>query len=125
MTQKSLDRNRRWRGVTAGFRMSPEENDLLNSLVAISGMTKQDYIIARLENREVTVVPSSRVEKNLLLEMRRVYQELRRIEEASEMPSELAELVVQLGKTFNGLGVEEGVSEVSRNDDLMRCLRRE
>ena len=35
--------------------MSPEEDALLDSMVRLSGMTKQDYIIARLLKFEITV----------------------------------------------------------------------
>jgi len=35
--------------------MSPEENGQLNHLAQLSGMTKQDYIIARLLQKEIVV----------------------------------------------------------------------
>lgn len=44
MSEKSLDAKGRWRSVTVGFRMSPEEVELLNTKVYLSGLTKQDYI---------------------------------------------------------------------------------
>lgn len=44
MSEKSLDAKGRWRSVTVGFRMSPEEVELLNTKVYLSEPTKQDYI---------------------------------------------------------------------------------
>lgn len=40
MSEKNVDVKGRFRSVTVGFRMSPEEADLLNRLVKISGMNK-------------------------------------------------------------------------------------
>ena len=65
MTAKARDRCNRWRSVTVAFRMSPEENEHLNHLVQLSGMTKQDYIIARLLQKEIVVHGNPRVYKAL------------------------------------------------------------
>lgn len=42
MSAKNLDRHNRWRSKTIAFRMSPQEADVLDSNVRISGLTKQD-----------------------------------------------------------------------------------
>ena len=56
MSVKSLDREGRWRDTTVGFRVSEEENERINQLAALSGMTKQAFIINRLEGNEITVL---------------------------------------------------------------------
>ena len=48
MSAKNLDSKGRFRSRTIGFRVSPEEEKLINSAVALSGLTKQDYIVKRL-----------------------------------------------------------------------------
>ena len=93
MSTKNRDRQQRWRCVTVGFRMSKEESDQLNRLVALSGMTKQDYIIDRLLNRAVVVVGNPRVHKALKDQMTDILQELGRITAASEMTPDLCELI--------------------------------
>lgn len=65
MSAKNVDRHGRWRNTTVAFRMSTEEAELLDARVAASGMTKQDYIIARLEEKDFVLVPSSRVQQGL------------------------------------------------------------
>jgi len=46
---KNLDKQGRWRNKTVSFRMSNEEVKLLDNLIALFGLTKQDYsIIKRL-----------------------------------------------------------------------------
>ncbi len=53
--EKSLDAKGRWRNRNVGFRVSEEEAKLLDDLVELSGLAKQDYILRRLLNREVVV----------------------------------------------------------------------
>lgn len=40
--ERSLDYKGRWRNHTVTFRVSDEEAKLLNDLVALSGLTKQE-----------------------------------------------------------------------------------
>ena len=77
---KNVDKKGRWRNVIVSFRMSPEERDDLNVRVKLSGLTKQDYIIKRLLEREVIVIPSSRLYKAMREQMTEILSELKRIE---------------------------------------------
>ena len=43
--EKSLDAKGRWRNRNVGFRVSEEEAKLLDDLVELSGLAKQDYIL--------------------------------------------------------------------------------
>lgn len=65
MSEKNLDAHGRLRSKNISFRMSPEEANLLDNLVAISGQTKQDYITRKLLDRRIVVVPSSRMQKGM------------------------------------------------------------
>ena len=85
MSRKVKDRCNRWRSKTVGFRMSPEENELLNCFVRLSGMTKQDYIIARLLQREVIVQGNPRVYKAVRNELFQILSELERLRNGAEM----------------------------------------
>ena len=122
MSEKSLDAHGRWRNVTVAFRVSPEEAKLIDAQVALSGLTKQEYITRRLLNREITVIPSSRVHRALRDQMQGVYLELRRIRNASEMSPELSTVVELLAREFSAL--EEGRSDVEREDEEFRMIRR-
>ena len=48
MSAKNLDKNNRWRNKTVAFRVSPEEDAQIETVVKLTGLTKQDYIIRRL-----------------------------------------------------------------------------
>ena len=67
--ERTLDYKGRWRNHTVAFRVSDEEAKLLNDLVALSGLTKQDYITRRLLCRDVVVQGNPRVYKALRNEL--------------------------------------------------------
>lgn len=93
MSAKRVDAKNRWRNVMVSFRASPEEAQQLDRMVALSGLTKQDYIMKRLADREITVESNPRVYKALRIEMSRILQELQRISDSSEISDELTELI--------------------------------
>ena len=102
----------RKRSVTVGFRISPEENRRLDRLVALGGMTKQDYIMKRLECEEVTVVPSVRVYKQLRDDMRLVYRELSRIVDGGCPGRDVIELARMLADEFVALRGDAPASDL-------------
>ncbi len=103
MSAKNLDAKGRFRGKIVAFRMSAEENNLLDSFVRLSGHTKQDYIIQRVLQREISVIGNPRTYKALRNELACVLSELKRIESGTSMDSELIELISQINDTLYGL----------------------
>ena len=79
MTAKNVDKRNRFRSITVGFRVSPEEQAELNRAVALSGLPKQEYCYRKCMNREVVVQPNPRVFKALKTQMDGIYEELQRI----------------------------------------------
>lgn len=79
MSAKCLDKQGRWRNKTVAFRVSPEEDELLETAVRLSGLTKQDYITRRLQEKEVVVTGNPRVYKALKNELAKVLNELKRL----------------------------------------------
>ena len=47
MSAKNMDNRNRWRNITVGFRVSPEENEQINMAVRLSGLPKQGYYCPR------------------------------------------------------------------------------
>ena len=101
MSEKSLDKRGRWRSRTVSFRMSPDEYTQLETFARLSGLTKQDYIISRLLNREVVVQGNPRVYKALRNELAVVLAELRRIESGQSVDSYLLTLIDQIANILN------------------------
>ena len=104
--EKSLDYKGRWRNHTVAFRISDEEAKLLNDLVALSGLTKQDYITRRLLCRDVVVQGNPRVYKALKNQMAAIYEELKRMESVSPDNDELLYTLQVIAITLDGLNRE-------------------
>ena len=103
MSRKVTDAQGRWRSKTVSFRMSPEENALLDSYARLSGMTKQDYMISRLLQKEIVVQGNPRVYKALRNQLDAVLVELRRIESAGQMEPERMDQMEYMLKIMEGL----------------------
>lgn len=101
--QKVLDKQGRWRNKVIAFRMSPQEDEFLNKKVALSGYTKQDYIINRLMEKEIIVQGNPRVYKALRDQMQEILQELQRIQTHEEMSDDLKEWIALVVTTLEGL----------------------
>ena len=96
MSAKNVDYYGRFRSVNVSFRVSPEESSLLNSLVKISGMTKQDYITEALLSNQIIIQPTSRTYKAIKDELSTVISELRRIEAGQNVDVDLLDLLSRI-----------------------------
>jgi len=106
MSLKVNDAQGRWRNKTVAFRISPEEDAQLETAVALSGLTKQDYIIRRLQCREVVVVGNPRVYKALRNQLTAVLEELQRITADESVSADLLDTIRLIAVTMDGLQSE-------------------
>ena len=103
MSAKNLDKHNRWRNKTVAFRVSPEEDAQIEIAVKLSGLTKQDYIIKRLLCRDIVVQGNPRVYKALRDQFAAVLDELRRIEDGSEVSDELLDTIRMIAAIMGGM----------------------
>ena len=106
MSLKSRDEHNRWRNKTVAFRISPEEDDLLEKFVRLSGLTKQDYITRRLLCKDVVVQGNPRVYKALRDRLAAVLDELRRIEAGQKIDDDLMDTIDMIAVIMNGMKEE-------------------
>ena len=106
MSLKNRDEHNRWRNKTVAFRISPEEDDLLEKFVRLSGLTKQDYITRRLLFRDVVVQGNPRVYKALRDQLAAVLDELRRIESGQKIDEDLVDTIDMIAVIMNGMKEE-------------------
>lgn len=106
MSAKNRDEHNRWRNVTVAFRVSPEENKQINDLVALSGLTKQDYILRRLTNCDVVVQGNPKVYKALKAQMEKLYLEFQRLCTANDVRPEALEILEFLGHIYENMKTE-------------------
>ena len=102
MSAKNLDKKNRFRSKTVAFRVSPEEWVQFEIVTRLSGLTKQEYLIARLEQRDIVVQGNPRVYKALRNELISVLKELERVSDGS-VDTELLDTINLITATLNGL----------------------
>ena len=103
MSAKNLDNHNRWRNRQVAFRLSPEEADLLDTYVRLSGLTKQDYITRRLLNQDIVVQGNPKVYKALRDELAAVLAELRRVEDGASVDDDLLDTIRMIAVIMDGM----------------------
>ena len=103
MSERVMDRQGRWRNKTVAFRVSPEEDEVLERAVKLSGLTKQDYIIRRLQKRDIVVQGNPKVYKALKDEMKKILMELQRMQDVSKVTPDLMEVIGLVAETMSGM----------------------
>ena len=101
MSNKIKDRHGRWRSIDVNFRVSPEENHLINQMVALSGLTKREYLVRRAMAQDIVVMGNPRVYKALKNQREQLYMEFSRLCNAGEMTPETLELLHFTTKIFD------------------------
>ena len=84
MSAKNCDKYNRWRSITIGFRVSPEEAYALDMRVLTSGLTKQDYCTKKVLDEEIVVRPNIRVQKFVCQYLTELTAELKRLEQIKQ-----------------------------------------
>ena len=103
MSAKNRDEHNRWRNITVGFRVSPEDNEQINIAVALSGLSKQEYCYRRCLNRDIVMQGNPRVYKALRNQLAAVLEELRRIGSGGTVSDELLDNIRLITETLDGM----------------------
>ena len=103
MSAKNCDDHNRWRNITVGFRVSPEENERLNRAVALSGLPKQEYCYRKCMDNDITVTPNPRIFKALKNALDDVLTELKRVNTGSQPSDELVNDITLIAKMLNDM----------------------
>ena len=106
MSAKNRDEHNRWRNITVGFRVSPEENEQINIAVALSGLSKQEYCYRKCINRYIIVQGNPRVYKALRQQLIFVLDELKRIEAGGNVQVELLDNIQLITRTLKEMKEE-------------------
>lgn len=106
MSAKNIDNHNRWRSITVGFRVSPEENEQLNTAVALSGLPKQEYCHRKCMNWDIVVQGNPKVYKALHDQLEKVLNELKRLESGSSLREELLDDIRLITFTLAGMKEE-------------------
>lgn len=115
---------RRKRTISKAFRVSREESERIELLARAAGVTQQEYIMAKIEDREFTVVPDIRTYKMLRESMRQVYQELCRLRDCSAMDERLIAKIELLRDLFVGIADDVERGELEKEESLIADMQR-
>lgn len=96
MSEKRLDAKNRWRNVVVAFHISPEEAQELNVKVALSGLSKQDYIIQCLLKYEVRVVAGKKVARKMEMYLEAMLEELQFLQDENMSDIDFDEMLMPL-----------------------------
>lgn len=107
MSAKNVDRHNRFRNITVGFRVSPEENIQLNRAVALSGLQKQEYCYMKCMNRDISVTPNPRIFKMMTIHMKDILKELQRLSQGENPSQELLEDITLITKMLSDMKEEQ------------------
>ena len=113
MSKKAKDEKNRWRNKTVAFRMSPEEAEQLDIKVATSGLPKQEYLIKRVLQNEIVVLPNPRMQKALRDNLERVASELTRLS-TIDPSCDILETINYIAKIIDRLSEKEKSSYPAR-----------
>ena len=94
----------RKRSKTMAFRCTPEEHKLICEIAAWSGMSRQDYIIAKLTDTQVEVRSSVSVQKALKDSMAELAKEVRLASSCGELSESLQQRLGLVMRFFLALG---------------------
>ena len=120
----------RERSVIISFRATPSQAEWLDKVVAESCMTKQDFIMSRLQDEAITVMPNVRLYKALKGQLEDVRRELARLSSSEEVNDRLLDDIERLTDVMGHLkgdyrddGSQQRPGHRETFDDLMNMSR--
>ena len=106
MSAKNVDNHNRFRSRTIGFRVSPEEDELINIAVSLTGLTKQDYIVSKLLDRTINVRGNCKIHRAVYDRLTEVLDELRHIDAGAQIDEELLSNINLILSLIDGLYIK-------------------
>lgn len=94
--KSKMRENNRVRNKYVNFRVTPEEYDLLNKKVEMSGLLKQDYIIQCLLNHEVKVVADYRLADSIAKEIFQLARVIKKFGKLDDQEQEILILILEI-----------------------------
>lgn len=108
MSSRNNDRYGRFRNKAVAFRVSLEEDERLNRMVDISGLTKQDYLIHCIEQRDYIIDASNpRVHKAVIKQIDYFIELLKRDCHLEDMNIDDIEVLEYLLRLIKGIKQEK------------------
>lgn len=102
MSKKKLDPKNRWRNKVVAFRVSPQEGEKLDRMVALSGLTKQEYLCRRVLDEAIVIKPSPRILKRLNTQLDQLHQDVEKLSSLADSNEDVLETLSYVTRVLDG-----------------------
>lgn len=110
MSVKVHDEKGRWRNYNTAFRMSKEEHEELNQRVALSGLSKQEYMIRKALDKEIIVTGNMRTFRSLRNHIEQFIVSLNGcIDQQEKLDRETLEMMNYVAQILTGLSSDNDI----------------
>lgn len=96
MSAKNMDHHNRFRSKTICFKVSPEENELLDTTISLLGITKQDYLVARILDSPLKIQGNCKIHRNVSKALNEVFLQLKNLHPNQEIDIALLEKIERI-----------------------------
>jgi hypothetical protein len=100
---KKKDEKKRKRNTIVNFRVSPEEKQLLENRIALSGLSKADFFIQSCLHQKVVTYGNVKTFDEIKRWFKEIDRHLQEIEKAEELDVEVLESLRTILEMLNGL----------------------
>lgn len=106
MQKEPVENYNRQRSKTMAFRMTPTEESQVKIAIALSGLTRQEYITSKLLDRTIQVQGNCKIHRAVYDLLKEVLDELKRLNSADNLNEPLLSNLEQITKTIDRLYVK-------------------
>jgi hypothetical protein len=100
--KKKNEKNRK-RNMIVNFRVSPEEKQLIDNRIALSGLSKADFFIQSCIHQRVVTYGNVKTFDEMRKKLSMIESHLQKIEKSEELDLEVLESLRMILEMFNGL----------------------
>ena len=108
--KKKNEKNRK-RSVIVNFRVTPEEKQLIDERIALSGLARAEFFINSCMHQKIVTFGNVRTFDEIKRKLAGIDRHLQQIEKSEDLDIEVLESLRMILEMFDGLGREDDVNE--------------
>lgn len=111
VTTKKKNKKNRKRSVIVNFRVTPEEKQLIDERIALSGLPRAEFFIQSCMNQKVITFGNVKTFDGIKKKLVVIDEHLQAVEKSEELDLEILESLRMILEMFAGLEREDEVNE--------------
>lgn len=108
---KKKNEKHRKRSVIVNFRVTPEEKQLIDERIVLSGLVRAEFFINSCMHQKIVTFGNVRTFDEIKRKLAGIDRHLQQIEKSEELDIEVLESLRMILEMFDGLGREDDVNE--------------